>query len=28
MPSKKRFPSSAFSKTKVDVWKTGGFSEP
>jgi hypothetical protein len=27
-PSKKRFPAAAFSKTKVEVRKIGGFSEP
>ena len=28
MPSKKRFPSAAFSNTKVEVRKIGGLSEP
>jgi len=28
IPSKKRFPSSAFSKTNVEVRKIGAFSEP
>jgi hypothetical protein len=28
IPSKKRFPSAAFSNTKVDVRKIGAFSEP
>jgi hypothetical protein len=28
IPSKKRLPSAAFSKTKVEVRKIGGFNEP